>query len=92
MLIHGKTANVVGRVCMDQVMLNISGIDGVKVGDEVVIIGNQGEEELTVTEMAAQAKTIHYEIVCLIGKRVPRIYIRNGKSCGITQYVNHTFM
>lgn len=74
-LIHGRRAPVRGRVCMDQFMVDVTEIPGVSVGDEVVLIGKQGKEEITATEMADLTGTINYEITCSISKRVPRIYL-----------------
>jgi len=73
-LINGKRYPIVGRVCMDLSVVNV-GDDPVKVGDEVVIIGSQGKETISVDELAGQSDTISYEIICGIGKRVPRIYV-----------------
>jgi|AntRauTorckE6833_2_1112554.scaffolds.fasta_scaffold08254_3 alanine racemase len=73
-LINGKRAPIRGRVCMDQFMVDITDIDNVNIGDEVVLIGKQGTEEITATEMADLIGTINYEITCDISKRVPRVY------------------
>ena len=73
-LIHGKPAPIIGRVCMDQFMVDITGRDDVKVEDEVTLIGRDGEEFISVEEAAAAAGTFNYEFVCDINKRVPRIY------------------
>lgn len=73
-LIRGKRAPVVGRVCMDFIMVDVTDIPRVSVGDEVVLIGKQGKEEITVDEIASKIGTISYEVLCSIGKRVPRIY------------------
>ncbi|NLG36875.1 MAG: alanine racemase [Clostridiales bacterium] len=73
-LIGGRRAPVVGLVCMDQCMADVSGIPGVKVGDEAVLLGKQADEEITAGELAAIAHTIHYEIVTCIGPRIPRIH------------------
>lgn len=75
MLIHGRRSPIIGRVCMDQTMLDVTKIPGVKVGDVVTILGKNGNEELTATEMANWMGTINYEVVCGISKRVPRVYI-----------------
>lgn len=83
MLVGGKFAPVVGRVCMDQLMLDISEIEQVKVGDEVTVIGTDGENSITFEEIAALTGTINYEVVCVVGKRVPRIYYKNGKKIGV---------
>lgn len=73
-LIGGKRAKIIGRVCMDQMMADISGIDGVSVGDEAVLIGKSGDEEITAEEIAAWAGTISYEILLSVGSRVDRNY------------------
>lgn len=73
-LIRGKRAKVIGNVCMDHVMVDVSVIEGVSSGDEVVIIGKQGDDEITAREVAEWTDTLHYEIVTCIGQRVKRIY------------------
>ncbi len=75
MLIRGKRARVAGYVCMDLTMLDVSSIEGIAVGDEVVVIGRQGEEELTAGDVAAWAGMIPYELFCNISQRVERLYI-----------------
>ena len=81
-LIHGKRAKIVGRICMDQCMIDVSDIPDVKRGDEVTIIGRDGDEVISATDIADRMNTINYEITCLIGKRVPRVYIKDGKKIG----------
>ncbi|MFD0713750.1 alanine racemase [Paenibacillus sp. GCM10027626] len=76
-LVHGQRAPVAGNVCMDQTMLDVTGIADVKTGDEATIFGADGERFISVDELAIAMNTINYEVVCLIGKRVPRLY-RNG--------------
>ena len=73
-LIKGKRAPIVGRVCMDQFMIDISDIQNVKLYDEVILIGKSGDESLTADEMAQMLETIGYEVICDVGKRVPRVY------------------
>lgn len=73
-LIRGKRFKISGRVCMDQVMVDVKDLS-VKVGDEVVLIGSQGKNKITAEELANLSKTIPYEIVCSLGNRLPRIYI-----------------
>lgn len=75
-LLNGRRAPVVGRVCMDQTMVDVGHIPGVKMGDEAVLIGRQGDEEISADEIAAKLGTINYEIVCMINSRVPRVYTR----------------
>lgn len=79
-LINGKRAPVVGRVCMDQFMTDISDIGGVSVGDEVTLIGKDGGDIITADDIAELCGTIGYEIVCGISGRVPRIYIDKHKN------------
>lgn len=76
-LIGGKRAAVVGRVTMDMIMVDVTDIDGIKVNDEVVLLGNQGDEFISIREMASWAGTIPYEILCGISKRMPRVYIES---------------
>lgn len=73
-LVRGKRARVVGKVTMDQVMIDVGHIKGVSLGDEVILIGRQGSDRITAEELARLCGTIPYEIVCSIGSRVPRIY------------------
>jgi alanine racemase len=72
-LIRGRRAPIVGSVCMDMLMADVTGLD-VSPGDEVVIIGPQGDDRIDVREMAAQIGTIPYEILCRIGSRIERVY------------------
>ncbi len=74
-LIHGQRASIVGRVCMDQCMVDVSQIEGVQIGDEAVLIGSQGRKRLGAEEIAQKIGTIGYEVLCNIGKRVPRVYV-----------------
>ncbi len=78
-LIHGHSAPVTGRICMDQFMVDVTDIPNVKQGDEVTIVGEDGGEWLTVEELAETAGSFNYEYVCDITKRVPRVYLENGK-------------
>lgn len=75
-LVKGRRSTIVGRVCMDQTMLDITRIPDVHVGDIVTILGTDGYERIDATEMAGLSDTINYEVVCGISKRVPRIYIK----------------
>ena len=76
-LIKGKRAPVVGRVCMDQSIVDVSKIPGVCVGDEVILIGAQKQERISVEEIAEKIGTIPNEVFCMISKRVPRVYEKN---------------
>ena len=79
MMVNGKKAKIVGRICMDQTMLDVTDIEDVKTGDEVVVFGTGENGEPTADSLAENTGTINYETVCLLGKRVPRIYIKDGK-------------
>lgn len=85
-LIHGKSAPIVGRVCMDQFMVDVTDIPDVKEGDKVTLIGQDGDETVTVEEVANLAGSFNYELVCDIGKRVPRVYYKEGKKVGTADY------
>lgn len=74
-LIKGKRFKISGRVCMDQIMVDVGNLR-VKAGDEVVLIGSQGKNRITAEELARLSGTIPYEIVCGLGSRIPRVYIR----------------
>ena len=78
-IIRGVKAPIVGRVCMDQFMVDVTNIPGVQPGDIVTIFGTDGEETITADEVAAKAQTIGYELVCGIAPRVPRVYLKNGE-------------
>ena len=85
-LIGGEKAPILGRICMDQMMVDVTHIPNVAVGDTVVLIGTDGENTITMEEIAAAADSFNYEFVCGIGRRVPRYYLREGK---IVQQVNY---
>lgn len=90
-LIHGRKAPILGRVCMDQFMVDVTGIPEVQVDSEVTLIGRDGEEEIRVEDLAAAGGGFHYEIVCDIGKRVPRVYLRHGEVVGTKDYFDDEY-
>ena len=77
-LISGKRCPVIGRVCMDQMLVDVTGLH-VQMGDTATLIGTDGSETITADELASIAGTINYEIVCNISRRVPRIYFEGGQ-------------
>lgn len=79
-LIRGQYAKIIGNICMDQFMVDVTDIEGVEVEDEVVLFGQQGENEIPVEEIANILGTINYEVICMIGKRVPRQYISDSNN------------
>ena len=87
MLVRGKRAKIIGRVCMDQIMLDVTDIPGVREGNIVTVFGRDGDALLPLDELAALNGTINYEMACLISKRVPRIYYQHGKMIGELNYI-----
>ncbi len=85
-LIHGKKAPIIGRICMDQMMVDVTEIPETKTGDNVTLIGTDGAACITVEEAAALAGSFHYEFVCNLSKRVPRIYYQKGRVIGSMDY------
>lgn len=73
-LIHGQYAPIIGRICMDQMMVDVSHINNIEIEDEVTLVGKDGDNIISVEELANAAGSFNYEFVCGIGKRVPRIY------------------
>ena len=87
-LIHGKSAPILGRICMDQCMVDVTEIPEAKQGDEVTLLGRDGEDFISAEEIGATVgNSFHYEVVCDISKRVPRIYYRDGKIVEIKSYL-----
>ena len=78
-LIRGKKAPILGRVCMDQLMVDVTQIEGVSFGDKVTMIGKDGNEILPVEVLSELSGRFNYEFVCDLGKRIPRVYVRDGK-------------
>lgn len=78
-LVHGKKAPILGRVCMDQFMIDVTEIPEAAEGDRVTLIGRDGQEQITMEQLGELSGRFNYEFACCIGKRVPRIYIKDGK-------------
>ncbi|NMB26683.1 MAG: alanine racemase [Tissierellia bacterium] len=85
--VKGRRVPIVGRICMDQCMIDVTGIDDIVVGDEVVLFGYGEEGYPHVDEIADKLNTINYEIVCMVGRRVPRVYIQNGNIVEVRDYL-----
>lgn len=85
-LIHGQKAPICGRVCMDQFMVDVTDIEHVEEGDRVTLVGKDGEASISVEELCALSGGFHYEFVCDIGKRVPRVFYRHGEIVGTQDY------
>lgn len=89
-LIGGKICPMVGTVCMDHVMIDVSEVKNVARYDEAVLIGRQGNEEITVDDMADNVSTINYEILSTLGSRLPRIYKSGGKWVAVKNLLGHS--
>lgn len=85
-LVHGKRVPILGRICMDQFMADVTHVEGIKEGDMVTLIGCDGNEEITVEELAETGGGFHYEILCNVGKRMPRVYMEDKKAVGVKDY------
>lgn len=86
-LVHGKRVPIVGRVCMDQMMIDITDVPEVKRGDTVTLMGIEGQEQITAEEIGGLSHSFHYEMVCNVGKRIPRVYYKNGEAVGARHFV-----
>ena len=91
-LIRGKRAPIVGRVSMDMCTIDVTHIADCAVGDEVVLLGRQGDEYISASEIAAKAKTISYEVLCALGKRAPRVFIQKGVAGSIEPRLRRIFV
>ena len=90
-LIHGKKAPILGRICMDQMMVDVTRIPETKPGDRVTLVGTDGTETITMEQIAAAADSFNYEFVCGISRRVPRIYVSGGENVHSVHYLTDPF-
>lgn len=90
-LIRGQRARILGRVCMDQFMVDVTEIPEAAEDDMVTLIGQDNDQRITVEDVAARCGGFHYELLCDIGKRVPRVYIKNGKVVGTKDYFDDIY-
>lgn len=86
-IINGKLVPVVGRICMDQCMVDLTNVPDVNLGDEVILMGEDSESKMTADELASILGTINYEVLCMISRRVPRVYVKDKKVIKIRSYV-----
>ena len=86
-IINGKFAPVVGRICMDQCMIDVTDIGEVKVGDEVILLGEEGNLKFNADDFAEIMGTINYEITCMLKQRIPRVYVKEGKIVSVRNYI-----
>ena len=85
-LINGRKAPIIGRICMDQLMADVTDIKGVREGTEVTLMGTEGSETITADDLAGLCGTIGYEIICGISKRIPRVIYRDGEISDVVEY------
>lgn len=86
-IINNKFAPIIGRICMDQCMIDITDIEDVKLGSEVILIGETKDVKFDADDAAELLDTISYEVLCMISKRVPRVYIKDGEIVKIRNYI-----
>ncbi len=86
-IVNGKFAPVVGRICMDQCMIDVTDVGTVKTGDEVIILGQSGDLKINADDYAEILGTINYEILCMFKHRIPKVYIRNNKPAIVRNYI-----
>ena len=86
-IIHGQYAPIIGRVCMDLLMVDVTDIDNVQDGDIVTLIGSEGSAVLSVEEVAEAANSFSYELLCSFTRRVPRVYVRNDREIKVVDYL-----
>lgn len=91
-LIQGKRCPIIGKVSMDMCTVDVSALPGCDIGEEVVLLGRQGDEEITTDEIAARVGTISYEILCALGKRAPRVFLNKGRMDCIEPRLRRVFI
>lgn len=84
MIVNGEKVPIIGRICMDQCMIDVTNVHNIDKGDEVIIFGREG---VTADDLAGWLETINYEVSCVIGRRIPRIYTKNGKAVKVLNYL-----
>lgn len=86
-LVDGVKVKQLGRICMDQCMIDVTNVNNINIGDEVTLFGSSGDGNIPIEDIASKMGTINYEIACIVGKRIPRIYIRDGKPVRSINYL-----
>ncbi len=90
-LVGGRRLPIIGRICMDQFMIEVTEDLYVSLGDEVVLFGGQGTETIPVEEVAHLLNTINYEVICMVGPRIPRVYVKGGRVIGVEKMVQTSY-
>ena len=83
-LVNGEKAPIIGRICMDQCMIDVTNVHNISIGDEVTLFG---KDTITIDDIARQLHTINYEVSCTVSRRVPRVYVKNGEAVEIKDYL-----
>ena len=83
-LVNGEKAPIIGRICMDQCMIDVTNVHNISIGDEVILFGRDG---ITIDDIARQLHSINYEVSCIVSRRVPRVYVKNGEAVEIKDYL-----
>jgi len=91
-LIRGRRAPIIGRVSMDMCTVDVTHIPECALGDEVVLMGRQGDEYISANEVAAKANTISYEVLCALGKRAPRVFVNKGRANTVEPRLRRIFI
>jgi alanine racemase len=86
-IIHNKFAPVIGNICMDQCMIDVTDIENVNIGDEVILMGEKNDLKFDANNIAAILGTINYEVLCMMSKRLPRVYIKDSKIVKVKNYI-----
>ena len=86
-IVNGKLAHIIGRICMDQCMIDVTGNEPINMGDEVTILGGEGDVHWDADDIAKVCGTISYEVLSTIGKRIPRVYIKNNEIVRVKNYI-----
>lgn len=86
-LVNGRRVPIIGRICMDQFMIDVTGVPDVTLGTEITLVGKDGDDCLTMEEVSEKAHSFNYELLCRISRRVPRIYYKNGKEAISLHYL-----
>lgn len=86
-LVCGRRAKIIGRICMDQFMIDVTDIDGAEIGSEIVLVGTQGDETLSMEEVSEKAHSFNYELPCRVARRVPRVYIKSGCEAEVIKHI-----
>ena len=86
-IIKGEFAPIIGRICMDQFMIDVTNIPDVKIGDEVILLGEKNDLKYNADDMAKKLDTINYEVTCMLKSRLPRVYIKDTHIINVKNHI-----